>query len=87
MSSSTKKTIIGVVVGVGGAALLGALFLVAWRVWGRKRTEPEEHDDLMGTAYGHEKSSSTGGPAANPFQSTLESYHNPARGVNASSNF
>jgi len=55
-----------------------------------------EKDDLMGTAYGvggHEKSPSVnagngyGGAASNPFQSTLESYHNPPRGVNASANF
>ncbi|KAL6854011.1 hypothetical protein J3F83DRAFT_755587 [Trichoderma novae-zelandiae] len=89
MSTKTRNTIIGVVVGVGGAAILGALILVAFRVWGRKR-HAEEADGLM--AYnsdlvaGAEKtprgSSSAG--QRNPFQSTLENYHQP---VNASANF
>jgi hypothetical protein len=86
MSSGTKKTIIGVVVGIGGAAILGGLFIVAWRVWGRKRNTPDESDELMGTAYGHEKGTPAG-TGSNPFQSTLESYHTPSHGVNASSNF
>jgi hypothetical protein len=80
-----------VVVGVGGAIVLGGLFIVAWRIWGRKKRE-EEGDGLMGFrtgSAGHEKTSSVSGTAqANPFQSTLENYHNPARNnVNASSNF
>lgn len=93
MSSGTKKAIVGVSVGVGGAALLGGLFLAAWRVWGRRRRglDGPEDDDLIGTAYGvsaHEKSPSFTNPATNnPFQSTLESYHNPRPDVNASANF
>jgi hypothetical protein len=90
MSQSTKTTIIGVCVGIGGAVVLGALFFVAWRLWGRKRIG-DESDGLMGfrsgVNNGHEKSNSGSGPALNPFQSTLENYHNPARNVNASSNF
>jgi len=92
MSKKTKTTVIGVVVGVGGAIVLGGLFIVAWRIWGRKKNE-EEGDGLMGFrtgSAGHEKTSSVSGATgqANPFQSTLENYHNPARGnVNASSNF
>jgi hypothetical protein len=84
--------VIGVCVGVGGAAILGAMFFVAWRIWGRKRhgSDSAESDDLMGTAYGgvsgHEKSPSVAHAPPNPFQSTLESYHSPS-GVNASSNF
>ncbi|TFB00694.1 hypothetical protein CCMA1212_007135 [Trichoderma ghanense] len=90
MSTKTRNTIIGVVVGVGGAAILGALILVAFRVWGRKK-HAEEADGLM--AYnadlvaGAEKSprgSSSGAGQRNPFQSTLENYHQP---VNASANF
>lgn len=92
MSKKTKSTVIGVVVGVGGAIVLGGLFIVAWRIWGRKKSE-EEGDGLMGFrtgSAGHEKTSSVSAPTqASPFQSTLENYHNPARNnnVNASSNF
>jgi hypothetical protein len=90
MSPKTKTTVIGVVVGVGGVIVLAGLFVVAWRIWGRKKNE-DESDGLMGFrsgSAGHEKSSSVSGNGpANPFQSTLENYHNPARNVNASSNF
>jgi hypothetical protein len=91
MSPKTKSTVIGVVVGVGGAIVLAGLFVVAWRIWGRRKNE-DDSDGLMGFrsgSAGHEKSSSVSGngAAANPFQSTLENYHNPARNVNASSNF
>jgi hypothetical protein len=95
MSIKTRNTVIGVVVGVGGAIVLGALGLVAWRIWGRKKHN-EENDGLMdydmSTTGGVEKSeraSSAGGPHNNqrtPFQSTLENYHQPGQ-VNASSNF
>lgn len=87
MSTKTRNTIIGVVVGIGGAILLGGLFVVAWRIWGRKRKE-DENDGLMGgydpVTSGHEKNE--GGPAPNPFQTTLEGYHQPGRG-NVSANF
>ncbi|PMD32270.1 hypothetical protein L207DRAFT_518682 [Hyaloscypha variabilis F] len=90
MSPKTKTTVIGVVVGVGGTIVLAGLFVVAWRIWGRKKNE-DESDGLMGFrsgSTGHEKSGSvSGGGAPNPFQSTLENYHNPSRNVNASSNF
>ncbi|OAQ67040.1 Mid2-like cell wall stress sensor [Pochonia chlamydosporia 170] len=94
MSTKTRNTVIGVVVGVGGAIVLGALGLVAWRIWGRKKHN-EENDGLMdydmSTTGGVEKSergSSAGGthPQRTPFQSTLENYHQPGQ-VNASSNF
>lgn len=90
MSTKTKNTIIGVVVGIGGALLLGALAIVAWRIWGRDKPQ-EENDGLVGTQFGsarHEKiEGAPGSASANPFQSTLENYHNPAKQVNASSNF
>lgn len=88
MSPKTKNTVIGVVVGVGGAIILAGLGVVAWRIWGRKK-KGDESDDLMsyrGSSATGEKPG-TAGAAANPFQSTLENYHNPARNVNASSNF
>jgi hypothetical protein len=95
MSQGTKNIIIGVVGGVGGAIVLGALGFVAWRIWGRKR-RAEENDGLMdyhtaGTsAFSSEPkpdASSTGtAPSRSPFQTTLEDYHRPGQ-VNASSNF
>jgi hypothetical protein len=97
MSTKTRNTIIGVVVGVGGAIVLGALGLVAWRIWGRKK-QAEENDGLMAYDPGYsgaaEKSEPSHSPSAstsqrtanNPFQSTLENYHQPTP-VNASSNF
>lgn len=94
MSKGTKKTVIGVVVGIGGAIVLGALGLVGYRIWGRRRHN-EEHDGLMDYNMGtggvekHEPSGSIGGSQQHqpsPFQSTLENYHQPGQ-VNASSNF
>lgn len=87
MSTKTRNTIIGVVVGIGGAILLGGLFIVAWKIWGRNKKE-DENDGLMGgydpVSAGIEKTE--GGSAPNPFQSTLEGYHQPGRG-NVSANF
>lgn len=94
MSPQTRKTIIGVVVGVGGAIVLAVGGLFAWRIWGRKRAN-EENDGLMAYNNGAEGKSEVGGlnagstqtgAARSPFQSTLESYHAPSN-VNASSNF
>ncbi|CAM1502267.1 Fc.00g042510.m01.CDS01 [Cosmosporella sp. VM-42] len=85
MSTKTRNTVIGVVVGIGGSIVVGALALVAWRIWGRKK-QAEENDGLMDYNSGYnpvEKSEpgSSGGnsnpPQRNPFQSTLENYHQP----------
>ncbi|KAK1731458.1 uncharacterized protein BDZ83DRAFT_160232 [Colletotrichum acutatum] len=83
MSSETRKTVIGVVVGVGGAIVLGALGFVAWRIWGKKK-QAEENDGLMeyNNQYGNEPKNEIGsaqgsGSGRTPFQSTLESYHAP----------
>ncbi|KAF4595256.1 Mid2-like cell wall stress sensor [Ophiocordyceps camponoti-floridani] len=91
MSVKTRNTIIGVVVGVGGAIVLGALFLAGRRWWWGKK-QSEESDGLMDydmTVTGGEKpdrgSAIAPGPRT-PFQSTLENYHQPTQ-VNASSNF
>lgn len=94
ISKQTTNTIIGVVVGVGGAIFLCALGLLAWRIWGRKKNQ-DDNDELIGygghaagTPYGPtEKSDASGSTSGRtPFQSTLESYHSPTH-VNASSNF
>ncbi|KYK61029.1 hypothetical protein DCS_02169 [Drechmeria coniospora] len=89
MSTKTRNTVIGVVVGVGGAVVLGVLALVAWRIWGRKK-QLDENDGLMDfNIVSMEKPgrASSAGPHQTPFQSTLENYHQPTTQVNASSNF
>lgn len=92
LSQSSKRVIIGVVVGVGGAIVIGAIALVAWRIWGRKRNAQgaDDDDDLInaGTAVGsasREKAPSPGA-GSTPFRATLDQYHNPGP-VNAASNF
>lgn len=86
MDEETRNTIIGVVVGIGGAIILAGLGFVAWRIWGRKRNQ-DENDGLMDPYVGEkpqEVGSSMNGRT--PFQSTLESYHAPTH-VNQASNF
>jgi outer membrane biosynthesis protein TonB len=95
MSPTTRNTVIGVVVGVGGAIILGGLALVAWRIWGRKKHQ-EENDGLMdyGSVVDSKPDTSGGGSGVgggslagrSPFQSTLESYHAPTQ-VNTAANF
>lgn len=89
MTPRTRNSIIGAVVGVGGAALLAVLFLVVRKI--RKRNKSNEYDpglsDFGSGTPPREKTSGVGNNRpVNPFQSTLENYHNPAR-VNPSSNF
>lgn len=90
VSDSAKKIIIGVVVGVGGAIVLGVLGVVIWRIH-KKRNEQynDDDDDLVGgTAVGSAQREMAASPAQSgtPFRSTLDQYHNPGP-VNAASNF
>ncbi|ATY61183.1 Mid2-like cell wall stress sensor [Cordyceps militaris] len=92
MPVKTRNTVIGVVVGIGGAILLGAAGMVAYRIWGRKK-QSEESDGLMSydlSTNGYEKhepsNSITSNTQRTPFQSTLDNYHQPSN-VNPSSNF
>lgn len=86
MSPQTRNTVIGVVVGVGGAIILGGLALVAWRIWGRKKPQ-EENDGLMDYGSTVDKPETVGSMGGrSPFQSTLESYHAPTH-VNTAANF
>ncbi|KAI9883612.1 MAG: Peroxisome chaperone and import receptor [Watsoniomyces obsoletus] len=91
MSSGTKKTIIGVVVGIGGAILLGGLAIVAWRVWGRRKAPvvDDDYDDLGSSrpATTAVPVTSTAGVGSSPFKSTLDQYHSTPQPVNTSSNF
>ncbi|KAL9592988.1 MAG: hypothetical protein Q9219_007697, partial [cf. Caloplaca sp. 3 TL-2023] len=87
LDSSQKHIIIGVVVGVGGAILLGGIAIVAWRIWGRGHSNDDD-DDLMGShpgSSGQEKRSSISGHS--PFRSTLDQYHNQSKPPNSASNF
>lgn len=93
MSKETRNIVIGVVVGVGGAIVIGALAFVVFRIRNRKRAaEAPDHYATMepmdkpDSAHAPSGSMGMGGPARNPFQSTLETYHAPTH-VNASSNF
>lgn len=89
MSEETRNIVIGVVVGVGGAIVIGALAFVVWRIRNRKKAAEPDHFATMEPMdkpdSAHAPSGSVG-PARNPFQSTLETYHAPTQ-VNASSNF
>lgn len=89
ISEDQKKTIIGVVVGVGGAILIGAIIAVFWRISSRKKkaAQSDEVTDLMsGTAVGAGAREKAPSPGGTPFRSTLDQYHNPGP-VNAASNF
>lgn len=83
LTSTQKSTVIGVVVGVGGALILGGVGFVLWRLKGQKKRGTDDDDILMGGTQGGEKYSNAG----SPFRSTLDQYHNPAGQVNTASNF
>ncbi|KAL8731332.1 MAG: hypothetical protein Q9166_003556 [cf. Caloplaca sp. 2 TL-2023] len=88
LDSSQKRIVIGVVVGIGGAILLGGIAVVAWRIWGRKGRTTDDGNDLMDPhpgSSGREKRSSISGQS--PFRSTLDQYHNQTGPVNTASNF
>ncbi|KAF8541363.1 hypothetical protein BDD12DRAFT_521745 [Trichophaea hybrida] len=90
LNKTQKNVVIGVVVGVGGAILLGGLLIVFWRLK-RARKNPVDEDDLMRRGgsplaeSGRDMHSSS--TDASPFQATLDQYHRPPGQVNASSNF
>ncbi|MCJ1469338.1 hypothetical protein MMC07_007971 [Pseudocyphellaria aurata] len=88
LEPSQKRIIIGVVVGIGGAILLGGLAVVAWRIWGKRKESAYEDHELMDSQPGSsslEKRSSVSDNS--PFRSTLDQYHHPAGPVNTASNF
>lgn len=89
LKPATKKTIIGVVVGVGGALLVGGLGIFVWRLR-RGRVNPVDEDDLMrrdGSPLAAGQKMRNASPEESPFKATLDQYHKPPGTVNASSNF
>ncbi len=91
MSSKTAALVGGIAGGIGGAIVLAALAVVAWRIWGRRRADHDEGVDsmLMTSDYRlhPEKDTPSTAGSNNRFQTNLESYHNPVGNLNASSNF
>lgn len=90
MSDNTKKIIGGVVGGVGGAIVLGALAVVAWRIWGRKKNRAEDDDDYLAGSNAHQPLNGEKLNSSSPndmFNRTLESHHTPGGRVNAAANF
>lgn len=96
LPTTTKNTIIGVVVGLGCAVILSGLGLVLLRVRRKKKAARDavDADDLMrrdGSPLAESRrdmlpASATSDAASSPFQTTLDQYHKPVQ-VNAASNF
>lgn len=81
LSTASKQVIGGVVGGIGGAALIGGIALVAWRLWGKKRRQdfsPVDMLDSPGDSIHRQKRASA---AVTP------AYSNPNGAVNTASNF
>lgn len=90
LSASDKKTIGGVVGGVGGALLIGGILLVLWRLRKKKNDMYNEDDDYPENEYTKEQKRISRG-SQQAFSDGLERYHNPTNpanmNVNTSSNF
>lgn len=88
MTPQTRNTVIGVVVGVGGAIVLAGIAFLVLRL--RRKKQPEESDGLMdynnGLVAADKAEVASSNSGRTPFQSTLESYHAPTQ-VNTASNF
>lgn len=83
LSSSSKKIIGGVVGGIGGALVLGAIAYTVWRIWGKKKNL---HDDDLYDPNANTEKMSSSTDNQQPFRTTLDQYHNPGP-VNTASNF
>ncbi|KAF2840839.1 hypothetical protein M501DRAFT_1014836 [Patellaria atrata CBS 101060] len=88
MESKTKALIGGLVGGIGGLLLLGGIGIAFWKVWGRKRRNVDDDDDIhsgtgMSESVHRDKRSSVG----QPFQATLDRYHEQPANTNPAANF
>ena len=83
LSSAQTKIIGGVVGGIGGAALVGGIAYVLWRLYGRKKSDDDEDDlyDPNGESINKDKPSTE-----DPWKSNLEQHHNPGP-TNTGTNF
>lgn len=87
MSPSTRKVVIGVVVGIGGAIIAGALAVVAWRIRSRKRAG-EEADGLMGMGgMGYTGGYASVGDKAEDGLHSRSASHSAGRSLNSPSPF
>lgn len=78
--------------GVGGAILLGGIAIVCWRIWGRKRSNYNDYDDvrsgdtaIAGTSEQKVRGSDAGGLAND--ESHMNRYAGPQSRPNAAANF
>ena len=78
------------VCGIGGAIILAALGVLAYRIWGRKHDDDEDdlYDPNAENTLGNDEKTRNAALSsdANPFKRTLDQYHNPGP-VNTASNF
>ncbi|KAI6244510.1 hypothetical protein HI914_07256 [Erysiphe necator] len=89
LGSKTKNTIVGVVAGIIGLAILAGIIIVTRKLLSRRRARDPNRgwsDFGTGAQVNDNVTGMSNTRPINPFQSTLENYHNPAR-LNASSNF
>lgn len=81
LSTNTKKIIGGVVGGIGGAILIGGLAFVVWRLYGKKKSQDVQQDDL----YSSDSLSAQKRFSGNTLDTAP--YSNPNGAVNTASNF
>lgn len=89
LSSASKRIIGGVVGGIGGVIVLGAIAIVLWRLYGKKRrhADGDDYDDLASSAADDYKEKKGRRASALPFRNNLEQYHSPSAQINTASNF
>ena len=83
LSDNAKRVIGGVVGGIGGAILIGGLAFVAWRLWGKKKAQREEPDEV----WGGSRPDSIETAKRSSGMGAYETYSNPNGAINTSSNF
>jgi hypothetical protein len=72
------------VVGIGGAIIIGALIIVAFRLRKKKSNAGGYPEDIAGAGS---PSTGTSSRPQDAFKATLDQYHKPQGTVNPSANF